>query len=125
MNQQHLLQQQQGPTLNRGVSLSPQILEPDFVISGGPSIKQYHILNDKRHILTKDTDSHVALYDVLKAQRVEDLGKVDFEQETKNRCQVENDMVFSIYFFSTEIVFKDPKAYYTKFFKPLLDRICS
>ena len=58
------------------------------MISGGPSIKQYHVLNDKRHILTKDTDCHVALYDVLKAQRVEDLGKVDFEQETKNRCQV-------------------------------------
>lgn len=87
-NQQHLLQQQQAQVLNRGVSLSPQILEPDLVISGGPSIKQYHVLNDKRHILTKDTDSHVALYDVLKAQRVEDLGKVDFEQETKSRCQV-------------------------------------
>ena len=59
-----------------------------MIISGGPSIKQYHVLNDKRHILTKDTDSHVALYDVLKAQRVEDLGQVDFEQETKNRGQV-------------------------------------
>ena len=87
-NQQHLLQQQQSQVLNRGVSISPQILEPDLVISGGPSIKQFHVLNDKRHILTKDTDSHVALYDVLKAQRVEDLGKVDFDQETKNRGQV-------------------------------------
>ena len=87
---QHLLQQQQGQVLNRAISLAPQILEPDLVISGGPSIKQYHILNDKRHILTKDTDSHVAMYDVLKAQRVEDLGKVDFEQETKNRAQVQH-----------------------------------
>ena len=68
--------------------MAPQVLEPELIISGGPSIKQYHILNDKRHILTKDTDSHVALYDVLKAQRVEDLGQVDFEQESKNRGQV-------------------------------------
>ena len=30
----------------------------------------------------------MALYDVLKAQRVEDLGQIDFEQETKNRGQV-------------------------------------
>ena len=84
---QHL-PQQQGQILSRGVSVSPQVLEPELIISGGPSIKQYHILNDKRHILTKDTDSHVALYDVLKAQRVEDLGQVDFEQESKNRGQV-------------------------------------
>jgi hypothetical protein len=29
----------------------PQLLDPDFAIAGGPSIKQYHVLNDKRHIL--------------------------------------------------------------------------
>lgn len=85
-NQQNI--QPQGQHLSRGVSLSPQVLEPELIISGGPSIKQYHVLNDKRHILTKDTDSHVALYDVLKAQRVEDLGQIDFEQETKNRGQL-------------------------------------
>ena len=32
-------------------SLKPQLSEPDFAIAGGPSIKQYHVLNDKRHIL--------------------------------------------------------------------------
>ena len=64
--------------------MSPHVLEPELIISGGPSIKQYHVLNDKRHILTKDTDSHVALYDVLKAQRVEDLGQIDFEQEKRH-----------------------------------------
>lgn len=47
----------------------PQLLEPDFSIAGGPSIKQYHVLNDKRHILTKDTENRVALYDVLKAKK--------------------------------------------------------
>ena len=37
----------------------------DFVVTGGPSITQFHILNDKRHIITKDTENKVALYDVL------------------------------------------------------------
>lgn len=33
---------------------------------GGASIIQCHILNDKRHILTKDTNNNVAYWDVLK-----------------------------------------------------------
>ena len=53
-----------------------------------PGLLQYRILNDKRHILTKDTDNRVSLYDVLKAQRVEDLGIRDFDEEVKRRSQV-------------------------------------
>jgi WD repeat-containing protein 48 len=34
-------------------------------VSGGSSIRQYYVLNDKRHILTKDTEENVALWDVL------------------------------------------------------------
>jgi hypothetical protein len=66
----------------------PEVKIPEFVIPGGPSIKQCEILNDKRHILTKDTDNNVALYDVLKARKVEDLHQVDFDAEVKNRFQV-------------------------------------
>ena len=68
----------------------PEVKKPEFVISGGPSIKQCEILNDKRHILTKDTENNVSLYDVLKARKVEDLGQVEFEQEVKKRLQVSN-----------------------------------
>lgn len=39
------------------------------------------MLNDKRHILTKDTDNNVAIYDVLKVAKVKDLGTVDFDNE--------------------------------------------
>jgi WD repeat-containing protein 48 len=35
-------------------------------IEGAPAIRQYAILSDKRHILTKDTKGHVHLYDALK-----------------------------------------------------------
>ncbi|XP_052096938.1 WD repeat-containing protein 48-like isoform X2 [Mytilus californianus] len=69
-------------------TVSPIYTQPDFTIKGGSSIRQYYVLNDKRHILTKDTDDHVALWDVLTARKVEDLGKVDFEDEIKKRFKM-------------------------------------
>lgn len=60
---------------------------PNSIIQGGASIRQYHVLNDKRHVLTKDSENSVALYDALEAKKVEDLGNVDFEMEIKNRFQ--------------------------------------
>lgn len=56
-------------------------------IKGGAAIKKYAVLNDKRHILTKDTDNNVAIYDVLKVARDEDLGAVDFDNELLKRNQ--------------------------------------
>lgn len=40
-------------------------IEPKMTIEGAPAIKKYHILNDKRHILTQDSSGNVSLYDVL------------------------------------------------------------
>ena len=68
--------------------LSPLLASPSMVISGGSSIKTFEVLNDMRFIVTKDTDNNVAVYDVLKAQRVENLGPVDFDEEVKKRQQV-------------------------------------
>ncbi|KAG8233117.1 hypothetical protein J437_LFUL012543, partial [Ladona fulva] len=68
--------------------LRPLHTRPSHVIKGGPAIRQYRVLNDRRHILTKDTEENVALYDVLKACKVEDLGKVDFEEEVKKRFRM-------------------------------------
>lgn len=45
------------------------------------------MLNDKRHILTKDTDNNVAIYDVLKVEKNQDLGPVDFDAELQQRNQ--------------------------------------
>lgn len=56
-------------------------------IKGGAAIKKYVVINDKRHILTKDTDNNVAVYDVLKVVKVKDLGQVDFEEEMKKHNQ--------------------------------------
>lgn len=73
--------------------------EPAQKILGGPAIRHCHVLNDRRHVLTKDTEENVALYDVLKARKVDDLGKVDFEQEIKKR----NKMVYVPNWFSVDL----------------------
>ncbi|XP_049484938.1 WD repeat-containing protein 48 isoform X2 [Panthera uncia] len=79
--------------------ITPLCTQPDQVIKGGASIIQCHILNDKRHILTKDTNNNVAYWDVLKACKVEDLGKVDFEDEIKKRFK----MVYVPNWFSVDL----------------------
>ena len=56
-------------------------------IKGAAAIKKYAVLNDKRHLLTRDTDDNVALYDVLKVVKVQDLGRVDFDEELNRRQQ--------------------------------------
>ncbi|KAH9406935.1 WD repeat-containing protein 48 [Tyrophagus putrescentiae] len=66
-------------------SNSPLNAKPDFVIRGNPSIRTYAVLNDKRYIVTKDTEDNVAIYDVLRCLKTEDLGRVDFEAEVKRR----------------------------------------
>ena len=65
----------------------PLVSEPDQVIRGGASIRSYSIQNDKRHIVTRDTEGGVAVYDVLKACKVADLGNVDFDKCVEERQQ--------------------------------------
>lgn len=62
---------------------NPLNTQPLMTIRGTASIKQYHILNDKRFIVTKDTDENVCVWDVLQARRTESLGKENFEQAIK------------------------------------------
>jgi WD repeat-containing protein 48 len=70
-------------------ALQPMVKDALMVIRGKPAIRAYHVLNDKRHILTKDTDDNVAIYDVLKASKKEDLGSnVDFNDECKRRFRM-------------------------------------
>lgn len=61
---------------------------PISLIPGGAAIRQAVVLNDKRHILTRDAQDHVALYDVLRAQKIQDLGQVNFQEELKNRFRM-------------------------------------
>ncbi|CAI4231498.1 unnamed protein product [Auanema sp. JU1783] len=47
---------------------------PELVIPGAPSIKYHVVLNDKRHVVTKDSEGCVALYDVLGGRKVAEYG---------------------------------------------------
>ncbi|XP_039286276.1 WD repeat-containing protein 48 [Nilaparvata lugens] len=66
-------------------NVKPVNSKPEATIKGGPAVRKFHILNDKRHILTCDTENNVAIYDVLQVRKEKDLGQVDFETEIKNR----------------------------------------
>ncbi len=44
-----------------------------MIIQGGPAHKHYHILSDKRHIITKDSNNNVAVYDVLQVIQIKKL----------------------------------------------------
>ncbi|KHJ91783.1 WD domain, G-beta repeat protein [Oesophagostomum dentatum] len=52
---------------------------PDVITPGATSIKHAGILNDKRHVITKDSDDCIGLYDVLAGRKVADFGKRPFE----------------------------------------------
>jgi WD repeat-containing protein 48 len=51
-----------------------------MIIQGGPAHKHYHILSDKRHIITKDSNSNVAVYDVLQVIEIKRMS-IDFYME--------------------------------------------
>lgn len=76
-----------GPSGDNGVERTSPTFKANKLmnIKGGASIKQYHVLNDKRHILTKDSEEQVAIWDVLYATKVEDLKNADYEAEIKKR----------------------------------------
>jgi WD repeat-containing protein 48 len=42
-------------------------------ISGAPNIRKYAVLNDRRQIVTKDSDGTLELWDVLQAKKLKNL----------------------------------------------------
>ena len=64
---------------------TPLNTHPCITLRGTSSIKQYTILNDKRYIVTKDTEENVCVWDVLQARKLEALGKENYENAIKVR----------------------------------------
>uniref|UniRef100_A0A1I7X572 WD repeat-containing protein 48 homolog n=1 Tax=Heterorhabditis bacteriophora TaxID=37862 RepID=A0A1I7X572_HETBA len=72
------------------LSLNALHKSPDIIIPGinyyyfktncAASIKQHVVLNDKRHVVTKDSEGCVALYDVLAGRKVADYGSRQMEE---------------------------------------------
>ncbi|XP_061349411.1 uncharacterized protein LOC133294694 [Gastrolobium bilobum] len=59
----------------------PVYKQPTLTIPGTPAIVQHEVLNNKRHILTKDTSGSVKLWEITKGVVVEDYGKVSLEEK--------------------------------------------
>lgn len=72
-------------SLNEQSIIVPHNTKEEKCIKGGAAIEKYVVLNDKRYMVTKDTDSNVAIYDVLEVTKNEHLGKVDFDETVKAR----------------------------------------
>lgn len=77
-------------SLNEQQPVVPLNATEEKCIKGGAAIEKYSVLNDKRFMVTRDTDQNVAIYDVLKVVKLETLGKVDFDETVKAR----NKMVY-------------------------------
>ncbi|KAB5529397.1 hypothetical protein DKX38_019478 [Salix brachista] len=64
-----------------GPTLVPVYKEPTLIIPGTPAIVQHEILNNRRHVLTKDTAGSVKLWEITRGIVIEDFGKVSFEEK--------------------------------------------
>ncbi|KAJ6694206.1 hypothetical protein OIU85_004943 [Salix viminalis] len=67
-----------------GPTLVPVYKEPTLIIPGTPAIVQHEILNNRRHVLTKDTAGSVKLWEITRGIVIEDYGKVSFEEKKRN-----------------------------------------
>ncbi|KAG5549365.1 hypothetical protein RHGRI_014646 [Rhododendron griersonianum] len=59
----------------------PVYKEPSFSIPGTPAIVQHEILNNRRHVLTKDTAGSVKLWEITRGVVVKDFGEVSFKEK--------------------------------------------
>lgn len=56
----------QDDDLDNEDSLTPLRTAPDYVIAGKPGITSHLILHNRRHLLTKDTNGEIAMWDLTK-----------------------------------------------------------
>ncbi|KAK5578007.1 hypothetical protein RB653_002956 [Dictyostelium firmibasis] len=79
-----------GPTLStiNEDSNRVEVEEPKIKIQGRAGIIKNQILNNRRHILTKDNDNNVQLWDITRGKEIESFGKVDFEKKLEEFNEV-------------------------------------
>ncbi|KAG2452302.1 hypothetical protein HYH02_003326 [Chlamydomonas schloesseri] len=61
----------------------PLARSPAVVIPGVPALVAHEVLADRRHVLTRDSRGHVALWDVLTGAKVQSYGKVDMDAKRR------------------------------------------
>ncbi|XP_028780867.1 WD repeat-containing protein 48 [Neltuma alba] len=63
-----------------GSSPAPVYKKPTLTIAGTPGIVQHEVLNNRRHVLTKDTAGSVKLWEITRGVVIKDYGKVSFDE---------------------------------------------
>ncbi|XP_054808722.1 uncharacterized protein LOC129310787 isoform X2 [Prosopis cineraria] len=63
-----------------GSAPAPFYKKPTLTIAGTPGIVTHEVLNNRRHVLTKDTAGSVKLWEITKGVVIKDYGKVPFEE---------------------------------------------
>ncbi|XP_040944272.1 uncharacterized protein [Gossypium hirsutum] len=63
--------------------------EPIFSIPGTPAVVQHEILNNRRHVLTKDAAGLVKLWEITRGVVVEDYGQVSFNEKKQQLFEME------------------------------------
>ncbi|TPX70229.1 hypothetical protein SpCBS45565_g01958 [Spizellomyces sp. 'palustris'] len=69
--------------------IEPAWKEPDGIVQGAPGISKCIILNNRRHIITLDTEGEVAMWDIIQCVKLKNFGKLDFEEVVKRTNTVE------------------------------------
>uniref|UniRef100_A0A0D6R292 Uncharacterized protein n=1 Tax=Araucaria cunninghamii TaxID=56994 RepID=A0A0D6R292_ARACU len=64
-----------------GSAPPPAYTEPSYVIPGSAGIVQHEILNNRRHVLTKDAEGRVKLWEITRGAVIQDYGQVNFEEK--------------------------------------------
>jgi len=71
----------------------PVFSKPEVTIQGKPPIVKFTIMNDRRHVLTQDSEKNVDEWDIILCKKSQQYGKVDYEKvlkETNKRISTEN-----------------------------------
>eukprot|EP01137_Pigoraptor_chileana_P003299 Opistho-2@43278 len=53
---------------------------PRFRLKGTPGVVQHHILNDRRHVLARDSSGSLSVWDVTQARCVRSIGVADWQK---------------------------------------------
>ncbi|KAL0092183.1 WD40-repeat-containing domain protein [Phycomyces blakesleeanus] len=71
-------------------SVIPLRSEPNSVIKGKPGITSHCVLNNRRHVLTQDTNGEVALWDLVKCTQIKRFGKQKLDRVAQEINNVES-----------------------------------
>jgi len=67
---------------------NPVYKDPTLTLLGRAGIVRYHVLNDRIHILTQDSNDCILLWNVLSGRKIENLGVTNWEDTITSQFQL-------------------------------------